>query len=62
MNRARSFTQQEYEKFTTNLQATLEKYDLNNSPQLIYNIDESGFYPDHTPPLVIAEKKKQPML
>ena len=38
------------ETYFQNLSEILEKYDIFSAPGLIYNIDESGFSPEHTPP------------
>lgn len=36
------------------LDAILSKYDLRNSPHLIFNINESGFIPNKKPPFVVT--------
>ncbi|CAC5424039.1 unnamed protein product [Mytilus coruscus] len=37
------------------LEDILNKYDLKNKPHCIYNIDEKGISPEHTPPKVVAD-------
>ncbi len=38
------------------LEETLQKHDLTNKPDQIYNMDESGMPLDHHPPNVIAKR------
>ena len=34
----------------------MEKYDLKSKPELIYNLEESGFCTEHKPPVAIKPK------
>ena len=36
------------------LEAVIKKYDLEDKPHLIFNVDEKGIQQNHTPPSVIA--------
>ena len=60
MSCAKSVTPETVEKYFQNLYDILEKYDLLFSPGLIYNIDESGFSPEHTPPTLSCQKGQTP--
>ena len=60
MSRAKSVTPETVEKYFQNLKDILDKYDLLASPGLIYNIDESGFSPEHTPPKLACQKGQTP--
>ena len=42
------------------LSSVFDKYNLRNSPNLVYNIDESGFSPEHNPQRIVYLKGKTP--
>ena len=58
--RAKATSPDIVENYFKNLQDTIEKYDLTDKPQHIYNIDETGITPDHRPPNVIATPGSNP--
>ena len=62
INRAKSVTEEVVHKYTyfDNLKDILTKYDLFDVPQLIFNIDETGFSPEHNPPKILTKKGKIP--
>ena len=37
------------------------KYNLQDKPQLIFNVDEKGLTADHTPPFVVSSKEHHPL-
>ena len=52
--RAKSSTPETVNRYFENLSEIISKYKLNDKPQNIYNIDETGLPPEHRPPNVIA--------
>ena len=58
--RAKATSPDIIENYYKNLQDKIEKYDLTDKPQHIYNIDETGITPDHRPPKVIAIPGSKP--
>ena len=60
INRAKSVTEEVVHKYFENLKDILTKYDLFDFPQLIFNIDETGFSPEHNPPKIVTKKGKAP--
>ena len=59
-SRAKSSSPEIIEKYYSNLKAVLEKYELQDRPQIIYNLDETGIQPEHRPPNVIASINSKP--
>lgn len=59
-NRAKSSAPEKVDTYYKNLDDILEKYDLRDKPQFIYNIDETGIQPEHRPPNVIAPVGSKP--
>ena len=41
---------------SSELEITLKQHDLTNRPERIFNIDETGFSPEHTPPKVVGPR------
>ncbi|XP_053380044.1 jerky protein homolog-like [Mercenaria mercenaria] len=58
--RAKSTTPEAVDKYFNNLGEIMNKYNLQNKPHLIYNVDETGLQPDHRPPNVIATTGSKP--
>ena len=56
ISQAKSVSEENVATYFDNLHDILLKYDLLSSPHLIYNIDESGFSPEHTPPKLATKK------
>ena len=48
-------------QYFQNLSDILIKYNLLDSPELIFNIDESGFSPEHTAPKLATAKGHTPV-
>ena len=59
-NRAKCATPEAVSLYFENLQDIISKYNLNNKPQCIYNLDETGLQPEHRPPNVIAPPNSKP--
>jgi hypothetical protein len=45
---------------TSHLHEILQKYDLEDKPQYIFNLDETGLQPNHRPPNIIAAPNREP--
>ncbi|XP_071499248.1 uncharacterized protein [Diadema antillarum] len=56
MNRAKATTKEVLKNYFGELQRTMQKYDLLDKPQNIYNIDETNFNADHKPPQVVSDR------
>jgi hypothetical protein len=54
--RAKSVTQEVIDNYFTNLTNIFTKYNFASMPQNIFNIDETGFSPEHMPPKVLTSK------
>ena len=50
MSRAKAVTKENIDTYFSNLKNIMDKYSLHDQPELIYNIDETGFSPEHSPP------------
>ena len=48
------------ENYFTELNNTLDKYDLKNKPEMIWNVDETGISLEHNPPKVLAKAGSNP--
>lgn len=55
-HRAKASTPEIVDTYFDNLKIVLEENDLEDKPQFIYNLDETGIHPEHRPPNVIAPK------
>ncbi|XP_046582152.1 uncharacterized protein LOC124289604 [Haliotis rubra] len=55
--RAKATSQEAVSKYFVELRAVLEKYDLFDKPQFIYNVDEKGLIENHTPPKVVSSSE-----
>lgn len=55
--RAKSATQNVIHNYFRELEAILDKYNLRDKPQCIYNIDEKGLNVEHKPPKIVAGHK-----
>ena len=60
ISRAKSVTEEAVGQYFQNLSDILIKYNLLDSPELIFNIDESGFSPKHTAPKLATPKGHTP--
>ena len=60
MPRAKSVTKENLDKYFQNLKQILDKHNLHNCPELIYNVDESGFSPEHNPQKIATIKGQTP--
>ena len=58
--RAKGSTPEIIDNYYNELENILEKYHLKDKPHLIYNLDETGLQPNHTPPNVIAPSNSKP--
>ena len=56
MPRAKSVTKENLNAYFQNLKDILDKYELHDCPELIYNVDETGFSPEHSPPRIATVK------
>lgn len=56
MNRAYSTSKSAVTAYFNELKNILDKYDLKDQPQRIFNVDETGFLGEDSPPKVIAPK------
>ena len=52
--RAKGSTPEVIDKYYQQLDEILIKYDLKSHPECIYNLDETGLQPNHTPPNIIG--------
>ena len=52
--RARSPTPEKVAEYYEKLEAVLSLNNLQDKPQHIYNLDETGLQPEHRPPNVVA--------
>ena len=60
MSRAKAVTKEKIDQYFTNLKGIMNKYSLHDKPELIYNIDETGFSPEHSPPKIATIKGHTP--
>ena len=55
LSRAKAASQETIDAYFEQLESIMDKYNLKDKPQCIYNIDEKGVTPDHKPPNVIGD-------
>ena len=60
MCRAKAVTKENIDTYFSNLKSIMDKYNLHEKPELIYNIDETGFSPEHSPPRIATIKGHTP--
>ena len=60
ISRAKFVTEEAVGQYFQNLSDILIKYNLLDSPELIFNINESGFSPEHTAPKLATAKGHTP--
>ena len=60
VQRAKATTEGAVTSYFDELSKILTKYDLKNSPERIYNIDEKGLKLNHSPPYVVAADGNAP--
>ena len=60
ISRAKSVTEEAVDQYFQNLSEILVKDNLRDSPELTFNIDESGFSPEHTAPKLATAKGDTP--
>ena len=58
MVRARSATKETIDDYFNELGHILDKYHLKNAPHRIFNVDETGFSPEHKPPSVLGPRDR----
>jgi hypothetical protein len=56
MARAKACSKQIIDKYFDMLKSILDKYSLNDKPERVFNIDETGFSPEHSPSKIIGSK------
>ncbi|XP_064633674.1 uncharacterized protein LOC135491633 [Lineus longissimus] len=54
MLRAKAFNKELIDKYYNDLKAILQKYNLMDKPELIYNLDETGVNTEHNPPRIVG--------
>jgi len=52
--RAKSPSEEKIDNYFTELSEIMKKYNLEDKPHLIFNVDEKGVSPNHTPPSIVA--------
>jgi hypothetical protein len=52
--RAKSASEEKTDNYFTVLSEIMKKYNLEDKPHLIFNVDEKGVSPNHTPPSIVA--------
>lgn len=57
--RAKAATTENLTKYFENLELCLDKYDLKDKPEYIFNVDEKAFVPTFRPPKVVASRKRK---
>ena len=60
LSRAKCTSQEVVDSYFDELETILTKYNLKDKPHCIYNIDEKGLSPEHTPPKVVGDSDAQP--
>jgi hypothetical protein len=58
--RAKGASVANIDKYFKELDNVLTKYGLKDKPHLIFNVDEKGITPDHSPPYVVADSSTKP--
>ncbi|KAH3870315.1 hypothetical protein DPMN_033497 [Dreissena polymorpha] len=58
-NRAKPSTPEIVSKYFENLEVAIAEYGLQERPDCVYNLDETGISPEHRPPNIIAPIKKK---
>jgi hypothetical protein len=58
-NRARNATPESVSSYFENLETVISELGLQDKPEFIFNIDETGISPEHRPPNVIAPIKEK---
>jgi hypothetical protein len=52
--RAKSASEEKIDNYFTELSEIMKKYNLEDKPHLIFNVDEKDVSPNHTPPSIVA--------
>ncbi|XP_062615613.1 uncharacterized protein LOC134277310 [Saccostrea cucullata] len=60
MTRAKSASQENIDKYFQELEKIISKYNLQDKPYCIYNVDEKGINFQHKPPNVVSSKQSKP--
>ena len=60
MNRAKTASREVIDRYYSELDRILTKYDLHDKPGRIYNTDETNISPEHNPPKVLCTRGRQP--
>ncbi|XP_062566908.1 uncharacterized protein LOC134229216 [Saccostrea cucullata] len=58
--RAKATSRESIEKYFKELESILDKYDLRDKPECIYNVDEKGIQHNHSPPYIVASSDSVP--
>ena len=53
--RAKSCSEEVLKTYSNELECTLDRYNLKDSPHMIFNVDEPGINTEHSPPHAYAE-------
>ncbi|KAH3738441.1 hypothetical protein DPMN_045075 [Dreissena polymorpha] len=59
-NRAKNTTPEAVQTYFHNLKNIIDTLHLENRPDLIFNMDETGISPEHRPPNIIAPSNEKP--
>ncbi|XP_046378017.2 MFS-type transporter clz9-like [Haliotis rufescens] len=59
--RATATSEESINKYFSQLEAVLDKYDLKSSPELIYNVDEKGINLTHSSPQIVGSADEVPI-
>ncbi|MES9884149.1 MAG: hypothetical protein ABW185_25160 [Sedimenticola sp.] len=59
--RAKATSEENVSNYFVELQKILVKYNLTDKPQYIYNVDEKGISDNHTPPMIVTDRKSTPV-
>ena len=58
--RAKATSQETVNRYFDELEKILQKYNLKDRPQAIYNVDEKGIVENHIPPSVVSSRHEVP--
>ena len=56
MIRAKAVSREVIENYFNNLEQILNKYELSDKPHRIFNVDETGISPEHSPPSIVGPR------
>ncbi|XP_038072690.1 tigger transposable element-derived protein 1-like [Patiria miniata] len=58
--RAKATSQETVNRYFDEMEKILEKYNLKDRPEAIYNVDEKGIVENHTPPSIVSSRYEVP--